>query len=107
MFEGSRGVDTVAKFQPEMAFGYQPKLTTKVDYLIDLLQFLNLRLKSRSWDVWDYLENASHPIFFTEFFPVWVQQLPEFVLPPALRVARPKLLTVNFGPSSATIGWGC
>ena len=55
MFEGSRDVNTVAKFQPEMAFGYQPKLTTKVDYLIDPLQFLNVRLESESLDVWDYL----------------------------------------------------
>jgi hypothetical protein len=69
MFQSSRGADIAAKFQPETAFGYQPKLTTKVDYLIDPLQFLNLRLKSESLDVWDYLENASHPIFTGRIFP--------------------------------------
>ena len=56
-------VDTVAKFLPVVAFGYQPILTTKVDYLIDPLQFLDVRLKSRSLDVWDYLENASYSRF--------------------------------------------
>ena len=62
MFQNSRDVDTVAKFQPETAFGYQPKRNTKVDSLIEPLQFLDVRLKSESWDVWGYLENASHPI---------------------------------------------
>jgi len=75
-------VDIVAKLLSEVAFGDQPKLTTKVDYLIDLLQFLNVRLKSRSWDVWDCLENASHPIFEAEFFRVSPQQIRGFVLVP-------------------------
>ncbi len=60
---GQSGADIVAKFLLEMAFGYQPTLTTKVDYLIDPLQSLDVRLKSESLDVWDYLESASHPIF--------------------------------------------
>ena len=82
-------VDIVAKFLPVVAFGYQPILTTKVDYLIDLLQFLNLRLKSESLDVWDYLKNASYPIFLTEFFRVWVQQIRGFVLVPTSFESRP------------------
>ena len=65
-----------------MAFGYQPKLTTKVDYLIDQLQFLDVRLKLESLDVGDYLESASHPIFLTEFFLLWAQQIRGFVLVP-------------------------
>ena len=82
-------VDTVAKFLPVVAFGYQPILTTKVDYLIDPLQFLDVRLKSRSLDVWDYLENASYPIFLTKFFRVWVQQIRGFVLVPTSFESRP------------------
>jgi hypothetical protein len=69
MFQSSRDADIVAKFQPEMAFGYQPTPTTKVDCLTEPLQFPNVRLKSRSLDVWDCLENASHPIFTGRIFP--------------------------------------
>ena len=101
-------VDIVAKLLWEVAFENQPKLTTKVDYLIDLLQFLNVLLKSRSLDVWDCLENASHPIFLTEFFRVSPQQIRGlFCFPPTLRVVELKLLTVNFWRYSACRSGRC
>ena len=100
-------VDIVAKLLWEVAFGNLPKRNTKVDYLIDLLQFLNVRLKSRSLDVWDCLKNASHPIFTAEFFRVSPQQIRGFVLPLTLRVVELKLLTVNFRPSSTSISRRC
>jgi hypothetical protein len=69
MFESSRDVDIIAKFLTEAAFEDRPMLTIKVEFLIDLLQCLGVRLKSESSNVWDCPENVSDPNFTGRIFP--------------------------------------